>query len=187
MPCRFAHLKVSMYAPDGEFPRLKGKAAEVRHLGRVLLEVFRAHCDTSQRAHRQCLLALQFSVRMESILDEHARDFVWPPEVAAEFLGAAHRFLALQTALGRQYHPQGVLLFSTTIKSHYLLHIGLLARHLNPRVAWCYAGEDLMHKVRVLVSAAQSGTGPALVPTKVLRKYLWGLSYDLASDLGWLR
>jgi hypothetical protein len=180
-------MKVSMYAAEGEFPKLKGKAAEVRHLGPALLQVFRANCDNTQRSHRQCLMALQYSVRMEQLVDENASVYVWPAAVAEEFASAAHNLLALQTALAQHYHPQGVLLFSTTIKSHYLLHVAMLSRHLNPRLAWCYAGEDLMHRVRVLVSAAQRGTGPALVPSKVLRKYLWGLSYDLVSDLGWWR
>ena len=176
-----------MYEGGDHFPKLKGKAAEVRYFVIPLLIVFQRHMPADSVIHRQVLLALRCSLIMEQILDEHAAEFVWAPQHADRFLQAALDFLSLQTGLGAHFQQQGRLLFLTTIKSHVPLHIALLARHQSPRLAWCYAGEDMMHRMRSMVGAAQRGTNPVLVVPKVMRKYLWAISYDVAAERGWWR
>eukprot|EP00969_Alexandrium_andersonii_P211002 9318989-Alexandrium_andersonii.AAC.1 len=71
---------------------------------------------------------------------------VWPPAASQQFQSVVFNFLALQTALGSFFHSQGVFLFHTTIKSHYLIHLGDCTAWINPRIAWNYAGEDFMQR-----------------------------------------
>jgi hypothetical protein len=36
-------------------------------------------------------------------------------------------------------------LFQVTSKTHMALHCALLSKHINPRVVWCFSGEDMMY------------------------------------------
>ena len=60
--------------PKAAYPRLKRQVAEVRHFGKVLLDIWQAHMDAGNllRLHRSVPLGLMASVRMETILDENA-------------------------------------------------------------------------------------------------------------------
>ena len=58
--------------------KLRGKAAEIRNFGPVLLELWKRHHNTDIELHTTILECLQGSVRMEQILDEHPRAFVLP-------------------------------------------------------------------------------------------------------------
>ena len=139
---RYTNMRLSMFAGlPHHFPKLKGRAAEIRNLGRPLLHVVDELLDMTSLTNRQIRLGLKLSVRMEEIIDEHVDDIVWPQAVCQEFYKAAQSFLMLQTALGRHFHPQGCMLFHTTIKSH-LLHVAQAARFMNPRLGWTYSGED---------------------------------------------
>ena len=76
---------------------------------------------------------------------------------ASVFRKSANGFVALSTAISNHFHRQGTLLFNWTIKWHYLMHLADIAEYMNPRLAWNYQGEDLMHRVKVLVQASHSG------------------------------
>ena len=114
---------------------------------------------------------LQLATKMESILDHHKTEYKLPRGAAQEWGKSAHGFVQLNASLGHHFHGGGILLFHFTIKSHYLLHLSLLAPFTNPRLAWCYSGEDLMHTVRVLFSGAHSGSPPHVAATKAMQKY----------------
>lgn len=75
-----------------------------------------------------------------------------------------------------------VLLFHLTIKYHYLLHIGKIAKYMNPRLGWCYQGESLMHRVRILVQGSCHGVAPEKLGDKVIKKYCQGLAMLLVRE-----
>ncbi len=173
--CKFQNMKLSMFENPGGFPRLKGRGAEIRHLAAPLHFVFCKHMDEANKQHRQIKLALAFSVELEEMLDSFADAYTFPQDVADRFLRSCYSFVALVSALGQHFHNEGTLLFNFTVKSHYLLHIGRVAQYMNPRLAWCYAGEDFMHVMKTIIAASSSGTAPHLVVSKALRKYVQGL------------
>ena len=76
-------------------------------------------------------------------------------------------------------------LFNFTIKSHYLAHIALSSRYINPRLAWCYAGEDFMQKVKTIVASTQRGTQCHLVSKKAMQKYCQGLAFTCLEGAFW--
>eukprot|EP00969_Alexandrium_andersonii_P198458 8764784-Alexandrium_andersonii.AAC.1 len=78
---------------------------------------------------------------MEALMDEHADCFKWPPEAVHAFETKVYQFLALATALAGHFHARGV--------------------HLNPRLAWNYAGEDFMQQIEKLCQSCHSGTHPS--------------------------
>ena len=165
-----------MFYKQGEFPRLKGKAAELRHFGKPLLHAFDQLMDRGDRVHRQIRLGLVYSINIETILDDHADDFRLPPDAATQLNTQIMNLLTIQNALARHFQDAGILLFHTTIKSHYLLHIGLKADQLNPRMSWCYSGEDLMQQTKLLIQGSQRGNPPQSIAPKVMLKYIMALA-----------
>jgi hypothetical protein len=180
---RFGSLRLTMFDRPGEFPRLKGKAGELRHFGRPLLFAFDRLMDAGNQLHRQIRLGLLYSIEIENILDEHADDFRLPPVAATWLNTRIANLLTIQTSLARRLQDAGELMFHTTIKSHYLVHIGLNAAQLNPRMSWCYSGEDLMQKAKLLIQGSQSNNPPQRVVPKVMLKYVMALAYTMFSNI----
>ena len=184
--CQLHALKDTMYLGDGGFPRLKGRAAEIRWFVRPLIEVFKVHMDDSIREHRLVLLGLEASLKLENILADHTSEFCWALDVHLDFLKTTYDFLGLLTALANHFHSKGELLFNFTIKNHYLLHIALYSRYISPQAAWCYGGEDFMNICKKIVMASQFGSKPHHVGRKSMQKYVTGLGFAILGDKCWL-
>lgn len=180
MQTRFSSLPANLYsADDGHFPVLKGKAGEIKHLPPALLECFVRYMNRDSKQHRQIKLMLELIVKIESILNEHASVFIFPDHVVSDFQKSCFAFVQLNTDLANHYHSEGKLLFHHTIKFHYVLHIALTASYQNPRMGWCYSGEDMMHKMKVLVQGSNRGTSPEVLVSKALRKYALGIGLSM--------
>jgi hypothetical protein len=171
-------LRASMFFPKAadKFPQLKARAAEVQGLIRPLLGLWEESHRREDQQHRRILIALRMVDRVEVILNDYRRDFCWPADVAQRFCDHVFDFLQIQAALGDFYQTGGAgrpgrYLFLATIKSHYMAHIALRSFHSNPCMAWCFAGEDLMGRVKHFVAAAQHGRRPEQVIRVVLEKY----------------
>ena len=131
---RYNDLKASLYCVDDKtFPKLKGKAAELRHFGPALLEAFTAFMDEASHQHKAVKLMLVLCQKLENILDECVDCYRMPVVTATEFEKCAWGIAQLNTSLANFCHPQHIILFNHTVKFHYLLHIGLLSRYTNPR------------------------------------------------------
>ena len=182
--CRFANLRLQMFHPPklDQFPCLKGKAAEVRHFVPALGFVFRQLMKPDDKQHKQVKLGLQCAARMEAILDANATAYRLPPAVAQEYEHQVNSLVQLQAALGNFYHPQGRAMFHFTVKSHYAMHLGMTARYINPRVGWCYSGEDMMSKVVSLAQASMRGTRPHMVSVTLMRKYAYALGLGMSQS-----
>ena len=165
--------------PDQEFPRLKGKASELRHFGKPLLEVWNKYKTDGDNTHDSVSLCLAASVRAEEILDEHSTIPALPEEAAEELKDILLQFLCLFAALHREFidASPSVLYFSVTIKAHMLAHIAHSCYFLNPTVGWCYLGEDFQHLMRILVQSSVRGNTPTQAARKVTGK--WNRAVDL--------
>lgn len=158
------------------FPLLKGKGAEIRSLCGPLLRAFEGLMDTAKKEERWMKLLLSMAVKAETILDNHAGDYKLPAEAAEEYKQSTEAFFQLNTSLGHFFHQQGIMLFNFVIKMHYGLHIGMISQHINPRLGWCYAGEDFMQRVKSISQASSAGSPPHLIVDKIVKKYSQGLA-----------
>jgi hypothetical protein len=185
VPTRFQIIKLSMFTnakSPGKFaPKLKGKAAELRHLGEPLLQVWRMNMDKNNTRHVQVCLLLEHNIRMEHILDEHPTEAALPPAAASSFRKSTFYLLALLTTLSQYFSANNIALFHITIKAHYLVHIALRAHEVSPKQSWCYCGEDFMQKMGKLISSCCKGRHPSDVIMKVSRKYLRAIHCQLRS------
>ena len=186
---RFANLKLSMFVntvhPHVDYPKLKGKAAEMRSLGPALHHVWCNKMDGSILIHRQVELALRCCADIDTILDDNRDVVKLPPGAATKFQDNVFNFLSLLNAVATHFTIKQVRLFNLTIKCHYLAHIGFHAEYINPRLCWCYAGEDLMNKVKVLTQSCLKGTHASKVSEKLLPKYMMGLHLSIVSRSQW--
>ena len=180
----FNNLTLSMFcdpaAPKKTFPKLKGKAIELREFGPCLLESWRATMTEGDYQHRQIRLLLRTSCQIDLMIqDSNFNDYRWPREEHEQFYNLVMNYLKLQTSLAKFYGEQGLFLFDVTIKSHYLAHLALMSQYLNPRLAWTFTGEDLMHFIKILAQSCVRGNRMSRVSKKMLQKYRIALQLRL--------
>lgn len=176
----YRNMKVSMIgvrieAPMESFPKLKGRAAEVKNLLFPMVHVWTRYMDPANNAHKEILLALQMSVRIEEILSANVKTNVFPRAVHAEFETCIFGFLALQTSVANHYNNLGYCLFNVTIKSHMMAHIAKDSKYLNPRRGWCYSGEHFMAHMKKLAASCCKGNRANQVSSKMLAKYKFAM------------
>jgi hypothetical protein len=67
-------------------PKLRGKAAEVHHLHKVILQLWLRHYNEHIAVHRQILLLLRLNSKIEDLLGEYRQDVALPPGAAKDLL-----------------------------------------------------------------------------------------------------
>ena len=178
----YSNMKLSMFGgldPENTAPKMKGRAAEINALTPALLHAFRIHMNPADATQKQIRLALKLSARMDAILRENRNTDALPHEAAVEFENSTWDLCAVYTLLNNSCRAYGYHdLFNITIKTHYLCHIALNARFLNPRSGWCYGGEDLMHKLKVLAATCCKAHNIYNVFSKMNEKYLLALHQE---------
>ena len=165
-------------------PKLKIRANQARHLNAVMARVWSKYYNADDVHHVMILMAMQASCRTEQILDDNADSFRWPEEVADEYIDQTFQYLMLFNALGSHYNGRGWLLFDVIVKTHYLAHAALHSRWLNPRLGWCYGGEDSMHLMKRFISACSAGNQPAKLVHKVMDRYRYAIHLELSGVSG---
>ena len=169
-----------MFEPGDGFPVLRGKAAEIRHFAGPLLLAFEQRVGDTILQRKQMRAVLTMAKRIETILDNHLADYRFPDDIAREFQDCIKKFVLLNAALGHHFHPLHKRLFHFTIKMHYMMHLGMVGRFANPRLAWCYSGEAMMKRIKTIVQSSQRGGAPHVVIRKTMRKYCCGLSFEVS-------
>ena len=179
-------------APRSSYPMLKGKAAMIKHIGPALLEIWAEHysgaaydADCLLR-YEQILAALRACVRMDVIVADN-RDWALPADVSTEYEDLAFLYAGLVCRLGNHYETLNYRLFDTTIKLHYLVHAALMAKHLHPRLSWCYQAEHFMLYVRTLCKSCIPGSSMPFVHNKMVRQHCQGKHTDMAERCRWFR
>jgi hypothetical protein len=179
----FANLKLSMFVnvaePHAHQPKLKGRAAEIRHFGPCLLQVFEQQMDADNPTHRTVRLGLKHSIRMEDIMNDHPGVLKLPDEDGVAFRKAGYNYLACLKKLERHFSGQDRKLFNVTIKAHYIAHGCDQALWIHPRVGWCYGGEDFMKKCKRLMARCVIGNKMDTASDKFHEHYIRGLHYLL--------
>ena len=165
---QYGIIKLTMFqSGPGGYPRLKGKAAEIRHVLKPIMNVWEESCDPANVDHATVLLALQTSARMDEILDEYPSANVFPPAIGEEFFQNCVLHCQCQTKLSNYMDIKS---FNVTQKLHFLCHAGFRGKHMNPRKSWCFRGESFMMKIRKIGSACARGNDPMQSSGKIAEK-----------------
>ena len=180
---RFSELRLSMYVPKaGDFPCLKGNVQKLSIFAAALHHTFSTLMDEGDEVHKRIKFLLLSAATMEAILDEHRDCYILPPLAQEQFEKCTQVFNPLNAAL-RHHFGSEQMLFHRTIKQHYVLHLGLISRYINPCFGLCYKGEDMFHRVRNSVCSNYHGVAPHLVVDKTMRTYAVGLSMHLSNSM----
>ena len=167
------------------FPKLKGRAAEIKHFIPALSYAWGKIMTSGNNLHEMISIALRANHEMDKILDDHPTHFVLPTDVADNFVTHAMLFLNQYTTLAEEYNKDGAMVFNLTVKAHLVCHIALRCHSLNPRRSWCFSGERMMLLVRKLGQSCVSGTRPWNVGDKILVKYRHALNFVLQEAGRW--
>ena len=120
----------------------------------ALRHVFSKHAGVSKsygvvdaakvaQGHRFILLAFDQSIHIDTILARNLSLYTLPMADGVKLKAECFGFCQNITALMKLFHPT-VPVFPYTLKKHYLLHIAKVAEYMNPSLASCAEGEDLM-------------------------------------------
>lgn len=173
---RYRYLnKLTMFMRKKKCPKLRGKACEIKYFGTVLLALWTRFMNPSISLHKKVLLMLKLNCRMEALINEHKATVSFPEEAAKEFQDAAFAMCALQQVCSKHFEEEGHTLFATTSKNHMLQHIAVLSKHINPRLCWCFTGEDMMHKCQTLLQTCIKGVKNPQATVKAASHYRVGL------------
>ena len=135
---RFSYLnRLTMFLRQSGCPKLRGKAAEIRHFVHPVLALWKHHMNGALLLHRQIRYMLEANAFLEDMLTEYEQEVALPAEQAALFQDACCTMLSLHGQIAKHFADEGLDLFNLTSKSHMVQHIALLARCVSPRqAAW---------------------------------------------------
>lgn len=97
-PYRYLN-KITMFLRQGKFPKLRGKAAEVRHLSEPISALWKHYVNQGSEVHRQIDLMLRLNASIERTLTEHSRSYCLPPLVYNKFVNDTYHLLEVSAAL----------------------------------------------------------------------------------------
>ena len=160
--------------PRAKYPRLKGKAGEIKTLGPALLHVWLRFMDRTNAVHRRIQAMLTLTVEANAIVANNRGHFRMSREDARRLREVILDFLTLYNAVASHYTRPGTAqrLFNITIKFHYLAHLALSADQMNFHLTWCFAGEDFMQHTKRLMMSSVRGNIAQSSSRKMMQKYL---------------
>ena len=147
-PYRYLNRLSVFLRNKGKFPKLRGKAAEVKSLGPGLLSLWENKMNEHLAVHRKVCIMLKANCHLEEILAEHKDEWALPAGPAIEFEETCTTMLLLQTQLAEHFLQESEALFDITSKRYMLQEISLMAKCINPRLVWAFCGEDIMQRMQ---------------------------------------
>ena len=171
-PTPFRYMtKLSMFIRNGKFPKLRGKASEIRHFGKALLALWNRYANSALILHRRIALMLKHNVHLETMITNHKEDFAFPAGPAQEFEETATGMLLLLTQIADHFVEEGLKVFDITSKSHFLQEMAIMSRCVSPKVTWCFMGEDQMQRMQQIAKACVRGNKVDKQTLKLARHY----------------
>ena len=179
---RLSTLKESMLKGD-PFPKLHAKASETKHILLPVSAFLQEHTGKGIIDGGEDLASmvqlLQWSHEIDVVVDSND-GFQMKSGDAKKLEDLIYNYNIKLTKLCHSFHRRNIWLFNFVPKNHYLFHLAQLGRHMSPKLGWCYQGEDLMHRIKVLAMSSFHGTAPRQLGTKILAKYLVALDLTLS-------
>ena len=136
---QFSNMRLSSFHEAREYPKLKGKGAEIKDLTPALLELWMEHSNPREQQHRLISGMLQSQCVANEILHEFKDEMLLPLGKAKSLASAIDDVLVNYSQLANLADGSGQVLWSVTPKFHYLWHLSARAIWLNPRkgtVCW---------------------------------------------------
>ncbi len=180
---QFSSLNLSSFhnpeKPTKDYPRLKGKGAEIKGLIPAIFEVWNRHMRVGDPYDEQVKACLHRMVAIQNIVDENASELFLPEEDSLNLMRHADVFLKAYSRLGKAADEAGDLLWSSVPKLHWMWHWALRARFLSPRRGSCYIDEDFVGKIKAIVTSVRHGSTSHAISLNVAAKFRLGKDFML--------
>ena len=160
------------------YPKLKGRGAEVRDLVWPVLKVWKLFQKGTEQ-HLKVQSCLEYQVELQYLLHTHASETFLPPASCKRFEDLVVSFLKDYSLLANMADRESKLLFSVTIKFHYLHHLAQRAWFLNPRKGNCMIDEDFVGQCKDIAAACCHGAEAHAVPIRFTERYCWGMYINM--------
>ena len=162
---------------DGDWPKLKAKAAAVRHLTAYALDLALRFSqldslDDFVRVHDELSIGVaQLLVEFYTLIANESMQL--PPAALARLPELGNQFGALYGRLSQMCFDIDVRRWKLSPKLHMFMHLCLYqcAEWGNPRFWWVYGDEDL---VGIMIRIAKT-VHPTTLAASVLCKWLWAV------------
>ena len=180
--CQFRYLnRLSMFQRKGDsYPKLRGKAAEIKHLCYALHHVWKKFMNPNLEIHKKIELYLRLNAETEDILSEHRQELALPLEAATRFENSFTAMMLLLSSIAEHFLTDR--LFNLTQKAHFLQHCSILAKFISPRLTWCFQGEDMQKRMSGLAKACVTGQRPGQTIGKMMARYALALHLEFQRD-----
>ena len=120
--------KLTMFVRKTDFPKLRGKAAEIKGFGPVVLALFSKFMNPNLEIHKAIRAMLKLNVQMESILDQYKHHIALPSRPATQFKNCATGMAQMQLKCCQHFLGEpDIKAFNITSKTHMVVHSALLA------------------------------------------------------------
>ena len=169
---RLTNLRLSMFTspdkPHADYAFLNVKGSEAKHLLKPLTVISLQDCKNTDfdRRRAACLVEMNHIVE---IMD-HA-DIFLTAEEQSHLEAALLKFLGHYSWLNSFCVRENRYLFHMVIKFHMLHHLVLDAKYLNPRMYWCFKGEDYVGRISTLAHSVSMGVRSTMISQKATAKY----------------
>lgn len=171
---RLTNLKISMFSDAGKpwanWANLGIKAGESKHLLPALLPVLRKLFEKSNEPCEEHMLLAATSLEKLVDLWDQSGTFLTQREYEKS-LHLGGTFLNSYSYLNNWSLEKDRKSFHIVPKHHSFLHLLWGAKHLNPRIAWCFAGEDFVGQISKLGHSVSMGVSATRLSLKIAPKY----------------
>lgn len=167
-------------SPGSDYPLLKVKAAEARHLVPILSVIWARHCreDIEYEQHISRVLGhlTTFYRRVDWKDERGCHPRYLPNDVVDELQAAIDKCLAHYCFLRGQalaMTPRR-LLWNFVPKHHHWWHLGQESRWMSPRLTWTYNNEDWVGHMSLIGGACRHAVIPAKRSGPIVQNYILG-------------
>ena len=171
---RLTNLKISMFTEVGKpwasWANLGTKAGESKHLLPALVPVMQNLFETSaEPCEQHMLLAATGLEKLVSLWDQSGTFLTQREYEKSLQLGGT--FLNSYSYLNNWSLEKDRKSFHIVPKHHSFVHLLWGSKHLNPKAAWCFAGEDFVGQISKLGHSVCMGVSAPRLSLKIAPKY----------------
>ena len=166
-------------SPGADFPELRGKANECKKLLPIIrdlsLQKAWSRIDYEQSILK-CLNSLVDCYAALDTVDAHGKNVYYlPPDQIKKLRESIDTFLLHYNYIRHVAQVEnGRKLWLAVPKFHKLWHIGFESQFMNPNIAKCYGGEDLMRIVKIIANYCRHGLQSAYRSKNIMENYCFG-------------
>lgn len=173
--------RLTMFMRKTGPPKLRGKGGEVIGLGSIMVQLWQEFYNQNLEVHRMILQMLRCNQRMEALMSEYKLETAFDAHGAEQFKAATFQMCHLNALLHNFFLEDPAMkgAFAVTMKLHMLSHVALHCHQINPRLTWCFSGEDHMGVAKKLGQSCAKGLEPEEVNTKMIMHWRYAMHQEL--------